>query len=244
VSRSLALLFLALLVGALAVLLVLNRPVPVEPPRTATASPATGTAASSRAAPPPQESDSAAASAAPRPVSEFPKQELSLFFEREDTLLHRVPRQVPVPPGPAGKIRGALTGLFAGPDNPDDVTNFPAGSAVRAVFLSPPGFVTVDLDIPPESLAGFGAHQEWMSLESLVATVLTSAPEGTKGVLVTLRGESAETFAGHIDLSSPLRFDNRLLAPEEPAAPAPGQAATSSPRSAAHPPSGEGRAVL
>jgi hypothetical protein len=104
--------------------------------------------------------------------------------------------------------------------------------------------VTVDLDLPPENLEGWGAHSEWMALQSLVATVIGLVPEAG-GVVLTIRGESPDTLAGHVDLGRPLRPVPALLVFDEPAAgsssvapPATGSAVPRPPVSAApRPPS-------
>ena len=200
-TRRLAIALLGVLVGSLLSLLVLNRPRPVEAPPAGTKRPG-----------PPK-----AATAAPPP--EAPREPVVLFFEDEnDLLLHRELQQVPVPEGAVGRIHGAVAGLLRGSSIPGRIRNIPPGSEVRAIYLAPPGLVTVDLDIPEAALASVGAHQEWMAVESLAATVLEAAPAGTSGILVTVRGETPETFGGHADLTRPIRVDPRLVSAEPPVA--------------------------
>ncbi len=215
-TRGLAWVLLVTLVGALVVLVVLNRPQPVEAPPSRT--PGSASLRPATAVPAAAATAAAGASSAAPPVPDYPKENVTLWFEKDDdSLLHYESRSVPVPPGPTGRLRAAVGALLAGPATEGLIGNFPTGSALRSVFLAPPGLVTVDLDIAPELLSGLGSHGEWMALEGLVATVLTQAPAGTKGVVVTLRGETPETFAGHVDLARPLWLDRKLVSDEEPA---------------------------
>lgn len=213
-TRALALALFLLLVAVLGVLLVLVRPRPVDsPPRASSGAPRPATSAplAPTAAPLP----AAAASSSAPPVPAWPEGEVTVFFEGDDLRLHRETRKVPVPPGAAGRIRAAVDALLRGPETPGLLSPWPAGATSRAVFLAPPGLVTIDLDLPPEATTGWGTHGEWMALQAIAATALGAAPPATaSAILVTLRGEPIDSLGGHIDLSRPIRPDASLFAAE------------------------------
>lgn len=222
-TRALALALFLLLVAVLGVLLVLVRPRPVDSP--APASPGAPRPATTAPAPPATVPlPPAASSSAAPPLPAWPEGEVGVFFEGDDLRLHRETRKVPVPPGAAGRIRAAVDALLRGPETPGLLSPWPAGATSRAVFLAPPGLVTIDLDVAPEATTGWGTHGEWMALQAIAATALGAAPPSAAGaILVTLRGEPIDSLGGHIDLSRPIRPDASLFAaePEDGEAPGP-----------------------
>lgn len=212
-TRAIAVALFLLLVAILGVLLVLVRPRPVAPPSPAPEAPVRPTTATP-APPGTVVAPATAASAAP-PVPTWPEGEVTLFFEGDDLRLHREMRKIPVPPGDTGRIRAAVDALLRGPATSGLVSPWPEGATSRAVFLAPPGLITVDLDLPPETTGGWGTHGEWMALQAIAATALAAAPPGVAGaLLVTLRGEPLDSLGGHIDLSRPIRPDATLFAME------------------------------
>jgi hypothetical protein len=154
-----------------------------------------------------------------------------LYFEGRDGLLAPERREMPLPQADAAAIRPLLAALLAGPKTAGLPKPLPDGTILRGAFVLPEGTAIVDLG-GRALQQGWqtGSHDELMAAYAIVQTAVVNLPS-VKRVQILVGGEVAETLAGHLDLTRPLRPIPDLLTPRPPAArppgaPAPAAAAT------------------
>ena len=126
----------------------------------------------------------------------------TLFYVSEDgSELVPVTREVPYGATPAEQARHILEAQLRTADG--DVSAIPAGTSVRAVFLSPKGQVYVDLS--PEVATGHkgGSLDEALAVFAIVNAITTNLPT-VSGVQILVDGKEVDSLAGHIDLREPI----------------------------------------
>ena len=183
-TRSRALVLVAVCVAALALGWAVYRWMPRRPPA---ASSVSGGAPSSPAA----------------VVQDGRKIKARLFYVSDDgTRLTSVEREVPYADPTESQARRILDAQFA-PVSAPLVSAIPAGTAVRAVFLTPQGTAFVDLS--PEIAAQHpgGSLNELLTVYTIVQVLTTNLPAVTS-VQVLVDGKEVDTLAGHLDMKHPL----------------------------------------
>jgi hypothetical protein len=103
----------------------------------------------------------------------------------------------------------------------------PAGTTLRALFLSERGDAFVDLSGDVRTKHGGGALDELFTVYAIVDTLTVNLPAITR-VQILIDGKEAETVAGHVDIRHPLQKNLSWSSPQ-PAAPN-----TPQPNTAAH----------
>ena len=126
-----------------------------------------------------------------------------LFYVSDDgTRLTSIEREVPYAEQTESQARRILEAQFAPVTDPL-VSAIPAGTSVRAVFLTPQGTAFVDLS--PEIAAQHpgGSLNELLTVYTIVQSLTTNLPAVTS-VQLLVDGKEVDTLAGHLDMKHPL----------------------------------------
>uniref|UniRef100_A0A7V3YLA6 GerMN domain-containing protein n=1 Tax=Candidatus Caldatribacterium californiense TaxID=1454726 RepID=A0A7V3YLA6_9BACT len=99
--------------------------------------------------------------------------------------------------------------LLKGPENKDLFNALPPGTRLNAVFVEGKT-AYVDLSAEMAKNQSGGTSQEFLSVYAIVDT-LTAFPE-IEAVKILIDGKETKTLCGHIDISVPLRRDERIIA--------------------------------
>ncbi len=197
-TRRAAAVLLLLLVGAVAALVVLNRPeVRIRRPRFRLFLRVTPAPASTPGEPAPR-----------APAAETVR--LTLFFPgREDSALRAEERDIVRPTGPGAALRAIFGELQKGPTRDGLVAALPPKIQLRNAFLMPEGEAVLDLAV--DAGLSFGSEEELSIVASLVDTTLQNVADTTR-VRILVNGEPAETLGGHVDLTRPLTYFRNEIA--------------------------------
>jgi hypothetical protein len=136
----------------------------------------------------------------------------TLYFPADGGALGSERRELKVTESPRDRARKIVQALFAGPKAGGLYRPFPEGVALGSVLLAD-NVLYLDLiwegpghEEPPTS----GSTEEIQRVFSLVDSVCLNVPEA-QGVVLLWNGFQRDTFAGHVDLSRPLRADRGLV---------------------------------
>ena len=91
---------------------------------------------------------------------------------------------------------------------------FPAGTKLRALFVTPKGEAYVDFSPELQKNHPGGTTNEILTVYALVNTLTSSLPAIT-GVQILVDGKEIDTLAGHLDLRRPL--EQNLIYANRPA---------------------------
>lgn len=138
--------------------------------------------------------------------------QFTLYFPADGGALGSERRELQVTESPRDRARKIVQALLAGPKANGFYRPFPEGVALGSVLLAD-GVLYLDLvweghEEPP----GSGSTEEIQRVFSLVDSVCLNIPEAQRVVLLW-NGFQRDTFAGHVDLSRPLRPNQTLVAP-------------------------------
>lgn len=100
-------------------------------------------------------------------------------------------------------VRALVDELVRGPGTARARAAFPAGTAVRHVFLDESGTVYVDFSVDLAQRFQGGSTAEYLLLAGLVRTLGVNLPT-VSGVVVTVGGKPIATLGGHFGLEEPL----------------------------------------
>jgi len=127
----------------------------------------------------------------------------TLFYVAEDGMtLVPTSRNVPYGATPVDQARRLVEAQIAVP--PDGlVSAIPAGTTVRAVFLTDAREAYVDLGGAVVSGHSGGALDEALAVYAIVNVLTVNLPEVTT-VQILIEGREVDSLRGHIDLRSPL----------------------------------------
>lgn len=144
-----------------------------------------------------------AAPAATPPAAPGRKIKAHLFYVSEDGLrLTSVERDVAYGEGTLEQAREIVAAQIAAVGEPL-VSAIPAGTTLRALFLTEGGEVFVDLSREVVAAHPGGTVSELLTVYSLVNALTANLPAVT-GVQLLVDGKEVQTLAGHVDLSRPL----------------------------------------
>ncbi len=134
----------------------------------------------------------------------------TLFYVSEDGLrLVPVQREVPFGDGVVEQARRLVEAQLEPPPAPL-LSALPAGTRLRALFLSERGEAFVDLSPEVSTAHPGGALNELLTVYSLVNMLMTNLPT-LSGVQLLVNGREADTLAGHVDLRRPLTKRSVLI---------------------------------
>ncbi len=100
------------------------------------------------------------------------------------------------------QARRILEAQFA-PAAPPLVSAIPAGTTVRAVFLTPEGTAFVDVSGEITAAHPGGSLNELLTVYTVVQALTTNLPAVT-AVQILVNGRELDTLAGHLDVKLPL----------------------------------------
>src|SRR4051794_33475043 len=146
------------------------------------------------------------AAAAPSPVAPAPpgrKIKVRLFYVADDGMrLTSVERDIAYGEGATEQAREIVAAQIAPVVEPL-VSAVPAGTALRAVFLTDNGEAYVDLSRDIVSAHPGGTLNELLTVYTIVNALTVNLPAVT-GVQVLVDGKQVDTLAGHVDIRQPL----------------------------------------
>ena len=105
--------------------------------------------------------------------------------------------------------RRIIEALIKGPQQGLTRT-LPAATAIRAVFVTREGICFVDLSAAVTENHPGGIQPELLSIYSIVNSLVLNVPQ-IKTVKILINGNESETFAGHIDLQTPIKANMLLI---------------------------------
>lgn len=117
---------------------------------------------------------------------------------------------LPAATGPAETAHAIVAAAINGPGDPSLRPTLPPGAAVRAVYLAPDRTAVVDLDSTVRDRHPGGVTAEALSVFSIVNSLVLNLAQIERVVLL-LDGKAAKTFAGHIDIESPLKANILII---------------------------------
>jgi hypothetical protein len=154
------------------------------------------------------------AAAAPPPVAAAPapqgrKIKAQLFYVSDDGMrLVGVERDVPYAETAVDQAREILNAQVA-PVAAPLVSAVPAGTVVRALFLTEGGQAYVDLSRDVATAHPGGSLNEMLTIYTIVHALTFNLPAVT-AVQLLVDGKEVDTLAGHVDLRRPLSKNVRL----------------------------------
>ena len=126
-----------------------------------------------------------------------------LFYVSEDgTRLTGVERDVPYGDGAAAQAQEIIKAQLAPPAAPL-LSALPAGTTLRALYLTSNGAAYVDLSREVVNAHSGGSLDEMLTIYSVVNALTMNLPAVTS-VQVLVDGKEVDTLAGHVDLRRPL----------------------------------------
>ncbi len=134
-----------------------------------------------------------------------------LYFSTEDgRMLKAEPLDLPsgIAIQPAG--RKIVEALARGPRDPSLSPTLPAGTVVAGFYLAPGNTAVVDLSSVVSDSHPGGIMAETLSVFSIVNALVLNLPDIDQ-VKLLINGQETKTFAGHIDLGSPLKANLLLI---------------------------------
>ena len=155
-----------------------------------------------------------AAAVAPAPppeasVSTGRKIKAQLFYVSEDGLrLLGVERDVPFAEQPVDQAREILNAQLA-PVAAPLVSAIPAGTVLRALFLTENGQAYVDLSRDVATAHPGGSLNEMLTIYTIVHALTFNLPAVT-AVQLLVDGKEVDTLVGHVDLRRPLSKNLQL----------------------------------
>ena len=161
-----------------------------------------------RGAPP--EAAATDGAAPPSAPADVPHINATLFYAALDgQTLVRTQREVPLALGPAPQGREILAALLQ-PAPAPFVSVIPAGTTLRAFYVSDRGEGFVDLSREAVANHPGGSFAEILTVYAIVNTVTTNLPT-IQRVQILIDGKEVDTLAGHVDLRRPLTPDQSLV---------------------------------
>ncbi|MGC4083958.1 MAG: GerMN domain-containing protein [Vicinamibacterales bacterium] len=110
---------------------------------------------------------------------------------------------------------------------PPLVSAMPAGTTLRALFVTPDGAAFVDLSADVSTAHPGGSISELLTIYTLVQALTVNLPAITS-VQILVDGHEVDTLAGHVDIRRPLPRNDAWVSEPAAAAEAPAPAASTS----------------
>lgn len=136
----------------------------------------------------------------------------TLFYVSEDGMkLVPVEREVVFGEGVLEQARRLMEAQLEPAPSPL-VSAVPAGTKLRAVYVSERGEAFIDLSAEVSTAHPGGALNELLTVYSIVNALTTNLP-ALSGVQILVGGREVDTLAGHVDLRHPLAKSALLIQP-------------------------------
>jgi spore germination protein GerM len=144
------------------------------------------------------------------PVSAEPasgrKIKAQLFYVAEEGRgLTAVEHDVPYAEGTAAQARAIIGAQLAPPEEPL-VSAIPAGTTLRALFVTAQGDAYVDLSREAATAHPGGSTHERLTIYTIVDALTVNLP-AIRAVQILVDGREVESLAGHVSLRGPLHRD-------------------------------------
>jgi hypothetical protein len=141
----------------------------------------------------------------------------TLFYgSRDGLLLQPVRVEVPLAEGAVAQGRQIVRALLQAPPAPF-VPVIPAGTTLKAFYLTSSGDAFVDLSADVSTRHPGGTHAELLTVYAVVNTITTNL-QGVQRVQLLVDGKEADSVAGHVDVRRPLERDLAYVQQEPPPA--------------------------
>jgi len=151
-----------------------------------------------------------AAQPPPPPAANVPHIIATLYYGTPDgQALAAVKREVPLGDGPRAQGREILQSELEAPPAPY-VSLIPAGTTLRAFYITDRGDAFVDLSADVSTKHPGGSTAELLTVYAIVNTV-TANLSSIGRVQILIDGKQADTLAGHVDLRRPFDRDTSLV---------------------------------
>lgn len=161
----------------------------------------------------PGAADAAPAAATAPAAPAIPRIKATLFFVAEDgTSLVGVEQEIPLAESPVAQARAIVEAQLAATPPAPLATAVPAGTTLRALFVSQLNDAFVDLDATVRTAHPGGSLNELITVYAVVNAVAVNLPD-IRGVQILIDGREVDTLAGHVDLRRPLRANRELMTP-------------------------------
>jgi hypothetical protein len=159
--------------------------------------------------------DVAAVTPPAAPAAETPHIAVTLFYAApEGDALVPIRRDVPLANGLVPQGREILIAQLQPPPAPY-VSAIPAGTTLRAFYVSDKGDAFVDLGGISAAHPG-GSLTELLTVQAIVNAVIANLP-AIQRVQILVDGKEVDTIAGHVDIRRPLTRDAALIRQTETA---------------------------
>ena len=162
------------------------------------------------------ESPDAPVTAAPAPAPTAHITATLFYGARDGLLLQPVRVEVPLAEGAVAQGRQIVRALLQPPPAPY-VSVIPAGTTLKAFYVTSNGDAFVDLSSDVTAKHPGGTHAELLTVFAIVNTITTNL-QGVQRVQLLVDGHEADSVAGHVDVRRPLERDLALVRQEPPPA--------------------------
>ncbi len=161
----------------------------------------------------------AALDPARRDAARAPSVKKTLYFAGvEEDLLVPYPVEVEIGKNNVDTLRNVLEALIAGPQGEGYAPVIPKGTKLRMTFPGPDGIVYVDFDETLRDAHPGGVWAELMTAYGVAGTVVRNFPDLFDRVVLLIGGQEAQSIAGSLAITGPLRVREELMS-EEASAP-------------------------
>ena len=138
--------------------------------------------------------------------TEVRKIKARLFYVADSgTKLKSVEQDVPYGEGTVEQAKAILTAQLTPPAE-GVVSALPAGTKLRALFVTAKGDAYVDFSRDLVSAHPGGSMSELLTVHTIVHALTNNLP-GITSVQILVEGKEVDTLAGHVDLRRPLARD-------------------------------------
>jgi len=162
------------------------------------------------------ESPDAPVAAAPAPAPTAHITATLFYGARDGLLLQPVRVEVPLAEGAVAQGRQIVRALLQPPPAPY-VSVIPAGTTLKAFYVTSSGDAFVDLSSDITAKHPGGTHAELLTVYAIVNTITTNL-QGVQRVQLLVDGHEADSVAGHVGVRRPLERDLALVRQEPPPA--------------------------
>ena len=180
----------------------------------------------------------AALDPARRGASRAPSVKKTLYFaSAEEDLLVAYPVEVEIGKDNVDTLRNLLAALIEGPDGERYAPVIPKGTKLRVTFPGPDGVAYVDFDETLRDAHPGGVWAELMTAYGVAATVVKNFPDLFDRVVLLIGGQEAQSIAGSLAITGPLRVREELISDRASSPAAGGSPSTTSNETAVSGPS-------
>ena len=154
----------------------------------------------------------AALDPARRNATRAPSVKKTLYFAgSEEDLLVPYPVEVEIGKDNVDTLHNLLAALIEGPKGEGYAPIIPKGAKLRAAFPGPDGIAYVDFDETFRDAHPGGAWAELMTAYGVANTVIRNFPDLFDRVVLLIGGQEAQSIAGSLAITGPLRAREELI---------------------------------